>query len=184
MFVIIVLFLAFFTNIAVADWQLNNAESRLNFISIKKGNVAEIHSFKQMKGYITQAGQLELTIDLNSVETAIPIRNERMINHLFETKVYPVAVIAAQVDTALSDYNVKDVNFTLNLHGKQDSFYTQVAIAKISEDKIIVSDFRPILVNADSFDLAPGIEILRDLAKLPSISLAVPVTFTLVFEKK
>jgi len=40
---------------------------------------------------------------------------------------------------------------------------------------------QPILLSADSFNLVSGIEILRDLANLSSISHAVPVNFTLFF---
>jgi hypothetical protein len=40
-----------------------------------------------------------------------------------------------------------------------------------------------VIVNAANLGLADGLEKLREIAGLPSISKAVPVSFVLVFEK-
>jgi len=63
---------------ALADWQLDNGDSTLDFISVKKSTVGEVHHFKQLSGSITDAGQASVDIELASVETNIPIRNERL----------------------------------------------------------------------------------------------------------
>jgi hypothetical protein len=47
----------------------------------------------------------------------------------------------------------------------------------------MVSSRKPVIVNAASVDLADGIEALREVANLPSISKAVPVSFVLTFEE-
>ena len=48
---------------------------------------------------------------------------------------------------------------------------------------VIVSTLKPLVVMADSFALTAGVEMLREVAGLPSISRAVPVSFTVVFEE-
>jgi hypothetical protein len=42
---------------------------------------------------------------------------------------------------------------------------------------------KPVVVNAPEFKLAEGVEALREIAGLPSISLAVPVSFVLAFDQ-
>jgi hypothetical protein len=46
----------------------------------------------------------------------------------------------------------------------------------------MVSTIKPIIVMAESFDLINGVQALREVAGLPSISRAVPVTFQLMLE--
>ena len=91
---------AFIAAPAWADWTLNNEQSQLSFISIKKGDVAEVHRFDQLSGSFGGKGNIELTIQLASVDTAIPIRDERMREMLFNTKAFPTASLSAKVDAA------------------------------------------------------------------------------------
>jgi polyisoprenoid-binding protein YceI len=85
---------------AHADWALNNDQSRLSFISVKKGSVAEVHHFTKLDGQVDGSGNVSVSIPLASVETAIPIRNERMQQMLFETEIFPSADLSAKVDLA------------------------------------------------------------------------------------
>ena len=93
---ICVLFL--FSTPAFSDWSLINEESRINFISIKASDIAEIHTFKDLSGSVKNSGEAQVIINLASLETLIPIRNERMANLLFETKIYPTASFKLEVD--------------------------------------------------------------------------------------
>jgi len=45
---------------------------------------------------------------------------------------------------------------------------------------LVVSE-RPVVISATQFGLAEGVESLRKIAGLPSISVAVPVSFVLSF---
>ena len=45
-----------------------------------------------------------------------------------------------------------------------------------------MSEGKACCLNAADFDIGAGIEKLMDVAKLPSISTAVPVSFNLVFK--
>ena len=60
---------------AVADWQLEPSPSSLSFVSIKNNVIAEAHTFTKLSGSVDQIGAAHIDIDLNSVETLIPIRN-------------------------------------------------------------------------------------------------------------
>ena len=68
-----------------ADWTLDNAGSRLSFVSIKATNVAEVHTFDALSGSVGGDGHARVVIQLASVNTLIPIRDERMREMLFQT---------------------------------------------------------------------------------------------------
>lgn len=184
-FTAVILF-AFALN-ANAEWDLNNDSSTLNFVSIKKGTVGEVHHFKNLSGGIDKSGNVSITIDLTSVETAIPLRNERMQNLLFETKLFPKAEISGKVDPrqyqSLKPGQAHTVNtdITVSLHGSDKKLNTDITVIKLENGSLKVLSPTPIIVNAKDFNLAKGVNALRDIVKLPSISMAVPVSFNLVF---
>lgn len=173
----------------MAAWQLDNKDSHLSFVSIKKDAIAETHYFHQMHGFIADNGSAKVSLDLTSVETNIPIRNERMKQHLFNTNSFSSATIASKFDPTLltslktGQSTIADVTFTLNLHGQQQDIQSRVRITKL-QDSLFVSSMSPVLIYASQFNLVQGIQTLRDLAKLPNIATAVPVSFNLAFSAK
>ena len=64
---------------AQADWTLDPSQSELAFSSIKASRIAEIHTFNSIRGNIKDSGDATFQIDVSSLETMIPIRNERML---------------------------------------------------------------------------------------------------------
>ena len=174
-----------FSNTALADWSLDNDNSTLSFVSVKKGDVMEAHHFNQMSATLSDKGAFSLNIDLASVDTAISIRDSRMGQYLFETKQFPQAVLNASIPSkALANLVVNQttqmkVPATLNLHGQTKAINADVSVTKLSNGTLLVVSNKPILVKAADFNLINGIEKLRQLAGLPSISNTVPVSFTL-----
>ena len=130
---------------------------------------------------------MSVVIDLGSVETNIPIRDERMKTMLFEVASFPTATISATLDPdALKQMKVgetyrESVNFNLSLHGISKQLTTDVRVVKLSNNRILAVSEKPVIVSADEYNLSKGVEKLREVASLPSISTAVPVTFSLVF---
>ena len=110
--------------LASANWQVNNEQSNVSFVSIKKNSVAEAHHFKNVSGTLNEQGQFKLMIDLTSVETLIPIRNERMTKLLFETAKFPNAVLTADLSKALltlkpGQHVLKGLKAELDFHGNK-----------------------------------------------------------------
>lgn len=175
------------TPLALAQWSVNNEESVLSFVTVKAEHVAEVHTFDQISGQVSESGAVTVEVNLASVNTMVPIRNERMQAMLFETKLYPTATISAQVDLDMlaampvGTVEAAALEFELALHGDTQTFTADVMLARL-ESGIAVSTRKPIIVSADSFGLASGVEALREIAGLPSISKAVPVSFQLVIE--
>jgi len=174
---------------AQANYQLDNATSSLNFISVKKNKIGEVHTFKQFNGSINSKGVAEVVVDLSSVQSNIDIRNERLKSMLFETGVFPTAKASAMLDISqletikTGQVLAMPIELTLDLHGKSKLIKTSVQVVGLTEGAFLVSTIKPIMLNALDFDLSEGVTKLMEVAKLPSISAAVPVSFSLIFKR-
>ena len=173
----------------LADWTLDNEASSLTYVTTKANAAAEINHFEYLSGSIDDAGAALLEIDLNSVNTLVDIRDERMREVLFETGTYPTAIARMKVDmSAVSSLGVGNATTIsgeamLSLRDAEVSLTASLLVVRLAENRLLVSTNRPLIVNASQVGLLAGIEKLRELAGLPSISPAVPVTLSLVFEK-
>ncbi len=174
---------------ARAQWQLDNESSTLSFVTIKADHVGEVHTFDRLSGSISNEGAAAITIELASINTLIPIRDERMQNMLFETSLFPRAELTAQLD--ISEFEALEVGrgatatigFDLSMRDQSNSYQAEVLVTRLADNGIQVSTLKPVIVVADSFDMVGGVEALREVAGLPSISNAVPVSFTVVFHR-
>jgi hypothetical protein len=172
---------------AAADWQLDNHASTLSFVTIKAGDIAEVNSFGQLSGVVDDAGAASITIQLASVDTLIPIRDERMREVLFKTDLFPTASARTRLDMkallALEPGESAEISAEtmLAISGTEATVTAQLLVSRLSADRMQVATARPVIVNAGSVALAEGVEALREIAGLPTISKAVPVSFILQF---
>jgi len=170
------------------DLKLDNDQSAVTFVSVKKGSVGEVHHFSRLSGE-ADGSHATVDIDLASVETGVAIRNERMRGMLFDVSRFATAKIRADTSTL----NVKQlkageqlaatVSVNVGLHGISKQLEASVTVVRLANGGLMVSSRAPVIVNAADFGLEGGIEALRDAAKLPSIATAVPVSFVLVFTR-
>jgi len=127
---------------AAADWVLDGDGSRMSFVSVKAGNVAEVHQFRTLEGRVDDAGTLRVAIDLASVDTAIPIRNQRMREMLFEVARFPEAVVTASIDEAwiegLAPGESRRVaaEAVLALHGVEQPLTVELLLARLTADAL------------------------------------------------
>ncbi|CAH9055354.1 hypothetical protein PSECIP111951_02786 [Pseudoalteromonas holothuriae] len=173
---------------AFADWQLDNSQSDLSITSIKQNSIAENHHFTQLNGTLSDDGQLSFSIDLKSIETLIPIRNQRMQALLFNVANFPKAIVKADLSSYLNKLTngtqvIKSVPVKLSLHGHEQILKVDLVVNKKSQ-QLQVTPLRVVLVRASDFNLVAGIESLRKVAGLDSIATTVPVTFSLVFNEQ
>ena len=175
-----------FSAVASAQWSLDLDDSQLSFVTVKAEHIAEVHSFSRLEGQIDAAGNARISIDLTSVETGIAIRNERMQTMLFETGLYPQATVRAAINTdalsgiAVGEDMTLDTQLTLALHGAETAISAPLRVTR-QTDGVRVTTLSPLIVTAESVGLVAGVESLREIAGLPSISRAVPVTFSVKF---
>jgi len=174
---------------AAADWSVNSAQSSLNFVSVKNDVVAETHSFKDLTGSLTEAGDFAVAIPAMSIDTMIPIRNERILEHVLTAKQYATINAKGKVDSKVlaglktGDSVVVDQALDLTLLTKTQSLTAKVKVTKVSDSQLVVTTVAPIMLDVNKFELNAGVEKLRELAGLKSISPMVPTTFSLVLVK-
>ncbi len=172
-----------------AAWTLDNDTSQVSFVSVKAGDAGEVHRFTEISGGLYANGDASVTIQLASVDTLIPLRDERMREMLFQTELFPTATLSANIDmdtlNAIHPGDSMDLtaNLNLDLRDKQIQLPAEMIVARLGDHRLMVSSRKPVIVNAASVDLVAGIEALREIANLPSISKAVPVSFVLTFEE-
>ena len=175
---------------AHADWLLDNDESRLSYVTTKANVAAEVNRFREVSGEIGGDGLATLIIDLNSVDTAVQIRDERMREILFNTEEFPTARVSTTIDLQQIESSEPGSTFAtiaeamLELRGASVSLTFEATVAKLDADNLLVTSTKPVVVNASQFGLLDGIEKLRTIAGLPSISPAVPVSFVLKWSRK
>ena len=170
-----------------AEWNLDNSRSHLTFVSVKAVDIAEVHRFTVLDGNITDKGEALVVVDVASLDTMIPIRNERMLSMLFDAENHPLIEVTADLEKDLLEDLMPgtgvqmNMQFTLYLLDQEIPVMADVAIERLSETAFSVTNTSPVIIEARSAGLGEGVEELRKVANLPSISNAVPVNFYLQF---
>lgn len=172
---------------AVSDLTLVSEDSQISFVSVKNGAVAEIHHFTSLQGEVRTDGRVSVSVALTSVETGIPIRNERMQAMLFETEAHPMATLSATLPANTLDTLHKrrvmaiDLPATLDLHGATADVELHLLASLTADGQLHVSTRQPALLQASDFALVDGIKALQEVAGLTSIATMVPVSASLHF---
>lgn len=174
--------------LATDAWVLDAANSSISFTSVKNGNLAEGNWFTALSGGITKSGRARLQVDLHSVNTLIPIRDERMVRMLFNKGRY--AVFQAELGAGFEALPVvggdrpqpMPVAGKLSLNGQVHRLSAELGARLVAPGRVLVFTNRTIIIPADQFGLLAGIEALRAVAGLQSIAHQVPIQFVLLFD--
>lgn len=172
-----------------AAWTLDPAASRIAYVSIKAGEVAETNRFDALSGSVAPDGAASLTIDLASVNTGVEIRDERMREVFFGVAENPAATVTATLDPArfaglgVGQSVTRPLKAEVTIKGVAADVETEVLVTRTAEDRVLVVPTAPVIISTDMFGLTDELGELRALAQLPSITPAVPVTFTLTFKR-
>ena len=187
---LLVALLAVCTTTVQAGWQLVSDQSQLSYTTTKvfpgaEKSAAENNRFAKLEGEVGDNGMAEVRVLLDSVNTNVAIRDERMRKIVFQTEAFPAATVSAQVPAnVLSEQGLHQIDLTLqlDLHGMQKSMTVPVSVVHES-NRILVTSMSPVLVEAADFGLGGGILELTKLAGLMFIPTTVPVSFNLVFQQ-
>lgn len=176
-----------FSASALADLRLDSANGQVNFISVKNEHIAETHSFDEFTGALSTSGALSIEISLSSVNTLIPIRNERMQKMLFDVANFSKATFNAQVDPKLLSLKAGEqvntsIDGELTISGKSVPTSFDVQLTGLGNGAISASTNKPTVLSTSSFGLDGGVTALQEIAMLNSISKTVPLTFSVVFK--
>ncbi|WP_433767192.1 YceI family protein [Pseudomonas putida] len=172
---------------AHADWYLDGESSRLSFVSTKNANLSEVQRFLVLHGKVEPSGLAQVEVELESVNSGVPLRDERMRKELFEIEKFPEALITTQIDLrpindlASGAQLELRLPLTVDLHGRQRTYNAQLLATRLDDRRFQVVTLEPLVINAEDFDMAPGVEALRKIVGLSAISLSVPVGAVLIF---
>lgn len=169
-----------------AHWMLVDSESSLSFVSTKNQHVSEVQQFRSLKGEFNPKGELQVEIELASIDSGIGIRDTRMREKLFMVDKFPSANLSAQLpDSVLNLEKGNSISVMLpaelSIMGISKTINATVQVTRKADNGIVATSTQPILISAADFNLASGIEILQKLAGLSGIGQTVPVNFNLVF---
>jgi len=166
-------------------WTLDGDTSVVSFGSIKKDTIGEAHTFSGLSGTVSADGMATVDIALDSVQTNIDIRNERMVEHVFKNA--PTATLKAQIDMA--DFNglaagestVTEIDGDVVFLGLEVPVYMDVFVMRTDEENVMVTTNSMMFISAEELEISEGIDTLMSLADLPGITRTSPVTFRLMF---
>lgn len=175
---------------AHANWHLDGESSRLSFVTGKNGDTAEIHRFLVLHGTVDRKGAAALRIEMDSVSSGIPLRDERMREDLFDVDQFAEATVKAQIDLRpINDLaNGAQIELrlplTVTLHGRSHSYNALLLATRLDERRFQVVTLEPLILRAEDYGLLPGLQRLRKFAKLKSINPTVPVNAVLIFNAR
>jgi polyisoprenoid-binding protein YceI len=172
-------------------YRVDAAQSQLQFVTLKAGQagvggVAEVQKFTRFTGGVDAAGAVVLEIDLASVDTGVPIRDDRMRTMLFNVAANPNARFSANVDPglvkglAIGGAIDVDAAGQLRLAGQSRDVKAPLRVARLSTGALQVSTRSPLVVDLSGFGLKPGVEALREIMGLNFLAASAPVSLNLV----
>lgn len=167
-------------------WKLSQKDSSLMFVTTKNASKTELQNFKQISGQIKN-NVATVTVDLNSVATGIEIRDQRIKDLFFETKLFSQASAIIKLPARkfsamkVGDVKIVDLEAVLNIHGVKQKETVSTQVILLQNNKLLVSSLKPLIINLQNFKLLQGVNLLREIAHLKSINSAIPVTFNLIF---
>lgn len=174
---------------SAANWQLDNRQSSLHFVSVKNDVVAETHQFTDLTGS-WDGKKVSITIPVNSLETQIPIRNERIWQYVLQAEQFAsIAVSAALPGTttdalAIGASVVVKLPLNVTIAAETVEINAAVRITKLDDNTLLAATQAPLMLNTNSFKLAAGVSKLQELAGLKRIDPLLPVSFTVQFIKQ
>ncbi|CAD5105973.1 YceI family protein [Zestomonas carbonaria] len=175
---------------AQAAWYLDNESSRISFISTRSGNLSEVHRFLTLHGSISEAGRASLRIELDSVSTGIPRRDEYLRKLLFEIDRFADAKISAQLDlgpiTELAPGAQLELRLpvTVTLRGREHRYVAELLATRLDDRRFQVVSLAPLVLHIDDFQLGAGVDALRQVSGIDAIGSSVPVSAVLIFTSR
>lgn len=188
--ILLLLALSLLGSQVLADWQLDPARSRVSFVSTKRGDVADVQRFRDISGTVDAAGQVRLILPFSGLDTGLALRDERTRQELFEIERFPQAEAVSQVDLAawealdVGASRVEILEFSLDLHGKQLRLKAEMLVSRLGEQSMQAVTLEPVILKAGDFELLAGLDKLKKIASVPSISPEVPVFAVLNFQQR
>ncbi len=176
----------FVPSVNADTWQLDSDNSVLNFVSVKNNHVAETHRFTDLQGTWND-NRVSIEIPVVSLDTQIPIRNERMLEHVFQSSEYSVVTATATLEDdvlmamAVGESVPLAVELDVYIAGESETLSAYLQLTRLATDRFLATTTQPVIIDTKAFSLVAGVDKLREIAGLSRIDYSVPVTFSVQF---
>lgn len=177
--------LSFLSLSCFANWQVRGKDSAITFVSTKQSHIREVHQIAGFDVLVEASKKVVVKLDLSSVESGIPIRNERMKTMLFDISNFRYATLAFDLPESLNDINTAtrfNISAQLELKGKTSPVQLDMLVSP-GDGQVTATLLKPVIVTAQQFGLEKGVDALREIAGLTSIGYSVPVNATILLKK-
>jgi polyisoprenoid-binding protein YceI len=178
-----------FSSAAYADWILDAENSNISYGTVKNDMIGENNTFKTISGHLNNDGQIDIEIDLSSIDTLIEIRDGRMRDIVFKVSENATAKLSGEIDLKAHDNQeigtsrIIETTVSLELVGQKLEHDVKLLVTRLAKNKVMVTPHGVMFIDADDYDLVDAIEILRNLAGLDSIASVISMGFYLTFIK-
>ena len=178
-----------FSSAAYADWILDAENSNISYGTVKNDMIGENNTFKTISGHLNNDGQIDIEIDLSSIDTLIEIRDGRMRDIVFKVSENATAKLSGEKDLKAYDNQeigtsrIIETTVSLELVGQKLEHDVKLLVTRLAKNKVMVTPHGVMFIDADDYDLVDAIEILRNLAGLDSIASVISMGFYLTFIK-
>ncbi|EIW7863751.1 YceI family protein [Vibrio parahaemolyticus] len=166
-------------------YTLDSKVSSVSFATIKSQYVVEPAVFGNLSGSIDENGSFEISIDINSINTGISIRDTRLSDILFESFKYPKVNVVGKVDLNILNEGVQNITVSsdVKFFDKIKTINFPVTVLK-SNNYLMVSSSSPVVISLSDFDIPSSnlIELAKTVGGI-SISSQVPLMLCLSFKK-
>lgn len=191
--ILISVFLAIAALPVQAAWQVDGKKSQVSFITEKvypnDQAAKETSLITGVSGRVSNQKQAEIKIDLDTINTSISIRDERIKKWLIDLTQYRYATVKADLP-ALDEQKInigKSVKMTakgsLAIRDKTLPITLFINVKKDSSTQYTVTSYAPTLINTHDFDSKGGLKKLTEVMGLNSINSKIPVHWKLVLFK-
>ena len=168
-----------------ADWQVVPEQSVFAVTSTKNKVIVETHTISGVSGSVSDRGSVAISLDLATLESNIPIRNQRMQAMLFAKHATATFTAGAPVSSLnkLKAGEARALHLSGNviLNGVKAPLTIPVVVSRLGDNQIQVTGGGRL--QADRFGFAAGIEQLREIAGLEVIAPTVEFTLLVVLHR-
>lgn len=172
-----------------AAWQIQDEGSHVNFVTEKiftnDKSVKETQLIKGVVGTVDNQKQAEIKIDFSTIDTKIPIRNQRIKEWVLDTTQFRYGTVKADLSaiddqkinvgessqmTVKGDFTIRDKTLPVTLY---------IKLTKESATEYSVSSYEPTVINTSEFDSNGGVQKMTQVMGLKSINNVIPVSWQL-----
>lgn len=175
-------------------------ESNINFTSIKNQDIGVTGFFDQVSGSVSipDNGNLndvdgEITLSLSSLNSGLSVRDDRILEHFFETNpegndgenskaVFTISSLTSETVKKLSTLNKSiklSVLGTMKIHGESVKQSMNLLVTRTGDNEVRVTTRKPYVFNVKKFNMMEPLQKLMEVCGHGDLSLAVPIDINL-----